>query len=102
MEAFHRSDEFLQSAKRKARAKGYNPALLSLAKTKTHKLTYQSPLGVRHFGRKGYGDHIYYSKFEPEIADQKRRVFQRSHSAISRIHNLDKFSPNELALNILW
>jgi hypothetical protein len=29
-------------------------------------------------------------------------VFRKSHSAISDKYDLDKYSPNELAINILW
>jgi hypothetical protein len=102
MNAFQTSEAYLASAKRRASANGYDPRALDLARDGTHKLVYQSPMGKVKFGRLGYGDHIYYSKFEPEIAEQKRNTFQKSHGAISRIHNLGKYSANELALNILW
>jgi hypothetical protein len=102
MDSYHRSQEFLQAAKRRAKQRGYDPSKLELAKNSTHKLTYHSPLGVRHFGRRGYGDFLYYSKFEPDIAQKKQNTFIKSHSAISQIHNLNKYSPNELALKILW
>jgi hypothetical protein len=102
MEAFHKSQEFLDLARQKAKKTGYNPKKLRLATNNKNKLTYESPLGLRHFGARGYGDFIYYSKFEPEIAEQKRRVFRASHGAITKEYMLDKFSPNELAMNILW
>lgn len=102
MEAFQRSQEYLQTAKAKAKAKGYNPDLLSLDTGPTYKLVYKDGTRTVRFGRKGYGDHIYYSKFEPEIAEQKRNTFRKSHGAISRIYGLGKFSPNEMALKILW
>ena len=102
MDKFHQSNEFLEAARKAAKKSGYNPNQLFLAKNGVHKLTYHSPLGLRHFGRLGYGDFLYYQKFEPQIADMKRRVFRKSHSAISTKYALDKYSPNELAINILW
>ena len=102
MQSYHKSDLFLRDAKRNAKARGYNPDLLELASDGVHKLTYNSPKGIRHFGRRGYGDFLYYSRYVPEIAAKKRLRFRASHKAISQIHNLDKYSPNELAINILW
>lgn len=102
MEAYHKSKQFLKDAKAKAVRTGYNPDLLKIATDDTHKLTYASPEGVRHFGRRGYGDYLYYKRYEPDIANVKRRTFRTSHKEISRIHGLGKYSPNELAINILW
>lgn len=102
MNSFHKSEEFLQKAKYRAKATGYDPNALSLATDGRHKLSYQSPLGKVNFGLRGYGDYIWYSNYEPEIAEQKRRVFTKSHGAMSRIYNLGKYSANELALKILW
>ena len=102
MEAFSKSEEFLQKAKARARATGYNPSLLTLAHDGVHKLTYQSPMGVRHFGRLGYGDFIYYKKYHPDIAEIKRHVFRTSHRAMTKLYGIGKFSANELAINILW
>ena len=102
MNAYHTSNQFLEDARKVALSRGYQPDRLTLANDGVHKLTYESPKGIRHFGRRGYGDYLYYSRYEPQIANRKRIVFRRSHGAISRIHQLDKYSPNELAINILW
>jgi len=102
MNAFHKSDIFLSKARAVAEERGYNPSKLELATNGVNKLTYQSPKGVKHFGRLGYGDYIWYSTVDPELAKKKRAVFRRSHSAISEKYDLDKYSPNELAINILW
>jgi hypothetical protein len=93
---------YLKEARESAKRTGYDPEKLEVAKDGVHKLTYQSPEGIRHFGRLGYGDFIIYSKTNPELARQKRRVFRASHGKISEIHKLGKYSPNELAINILW
>jgi hypothetical protein len=39
---------------------------------------------------------------ERGYASKKRKTFRESHEAISRIHKLDRYSANELAINILW
>ena len=102
MEDYHKSKLFLQDAKIVARRRGYNPDFLELSEDGQHKLLYRSPDGIKRFGRVGYGDYLYYKRFEPAIANQKRKVFRTSHKEISRIHKLGKYSPNELAINILW
>ena len=102
MNAYHQSHQFLEDARKVASHRGYDPSKLTLATDGIHKLTYDSPRGVKHFGRRGYGDFLYYSKYEPGIANRKRLVFRKSHGQISAIHHLDKYSPNELAINILW
>jgi len=102
MDTYHKSPLFLSDARKSASARGYDPEKLVLATDGVHKLTYDSPQGIRHFGRRKYGDFLYYSRFQPEIARVKRLRFRQSHKAISRMYNLDKYSPNELAINILW
>lgn len=102
MEAYHTSKQFLKDAKAKALKTGYNPDFLKLATDDTHKLTYLSPEGVKHFGRRGYGDYLYYKRYEPTIANVKRHTFRTSHKAMTRMYGLGKYSPNELAINILW
>ena len=99
---------YLAHAKMMATQHGYRPDLLSFAKDGDHKLKYQSPHGVRYFGKAGYGDYIIYlymeheRKVEKGYAQKKRKVFRDSHEKISELRHLDKFSPNELAINILW
>jgi hypothetical protein len=102
MEKYHKSKQFLQAARASAGATGYDPSKLFIATDDIHKLTYISPEGVKHFGRRGYGDFLYYKRFTPNLADFKRRIFRASHEQISKIHHLGKYSPNELAINILW
>ena len=103
MDDFFKSQKYLRLAKEQAMKSGYNPNKLSLATNGVHKLTYETPEGKKvNFGRLGYGDYLYYKSFQPDIADQKRTVFQKSHSAISKKYGLGKYSPNELALKINW
>jgi len=102
MEAYHKSNQFLKDARVVARRRGYNPDFLQLSNDGVHKLMYRSPAGLKRFGRMGYGDYLYYKRFHPEIANQKKHVFRTSHKEISKLHDLGKYSPNELAINILW
>ena len=102
MDKYHTSSLFLEDAKKAATRQGYDAGKLSLATDGVHKLSYQSPEGLKHFGALGYGDGLYYKRFEPHIAEKKRMVFRRSHRAISRLHGLGKYSSNELSLSILW
>jgi hypothetical protein len=102
MQAYHKSETFLTAARAAAEKRGYDPAKLELATNGVNKLTYHSPKGVKHFGRLGYGDFLWYSTYDKTLADKKKAVFRRSHAAISDKYDLDKYSPNELAINILW
>ena len=102
-------EEYLKRARAKAKSAGYDPDLLHLCTTGRNKLEYRDPnFGVIHFGAKGYGDHILWSELEKQgkvekgHAEMKRNVFQKSHGAMSKKHNLGKYTANELALKILW
>jgi hypothetical protein len=99
MDKFHTSSDFLRRARAAARRTGYDPAKLELSDDGEHKLVYNSPDGLKRFGRRGYGDFIYYSLFEPAIADIKRKSYRARAGAI---RDSGKFSPNQLALRILW
>ena len=71
-------------------------------------MIYDDEGNKRHFGAVGYGDFILWSKQEAigevkkGFAETKRRTFVRSHSKIRGDWRKDKFSPNNLALKILW
>jgi hypothetical protein len=103
MEPYHHSIEFLRDAMKNAAKNGYDPTKLSIAKDGIHKLVYETSDGkMVKFGRLGYGDYLFYKRYAPEIAEKKRKVFRRSHGAISIIHKLDKYSANELSIGVLW
>ena len=96
------------AVKLNAKKNKYDPKLIDYAMDDVHKLKYSSPDGVKYFGRVGYGDFLIYKlleglkKVEKGTADKKRNVFHKSHEAITKKNNLGVYSPNELALNILW
>lgn len=101
-------ESYLQVAKRVAKREGYDPKKLSYANNNNNKLVYDSPEGKKYFGKAGYGDYIIWlfkennDETKKGYADIKRNVFHKSHSKISDLYNLGKYSPNELALRILW
>jgi DNA adenine methylase len=102
-------DPYLTEVRRRAKANGYDPRAVSYAEDGKHKIAYTTPSGKKVlFGREGYGDHILWSMCERDgrvpkgTASQKRRVFHASHSAIQGKWREDKFSPNMLALKLLW
>lgn len=108
------TDNYLYNAKIKAKNAGYNPDKLFFAHDGIHKLEYHSREGNIKFGRVGYKDYIiykfiaYFEKNErkkkelEDNAEMYRNRFIKSHSAISKIHQLGNLSPNELSIKILW
>ena len=101
-------DKFLMTANRKARDAGLI-GKVSYANDGIHKLKITAPDGsVRRFGAEGYGDHIYWSQEEAEgrvpkgFADNKRRLYRARATKIKGDWSKDPYSPNSLAIAILW
>jgi hypothetical protein len=71
-------------------------------------LKYESPDGDISFGLSGYGDFLIYTYLEhinevPKgTADKKRNTFHKSHTKIKGDWKDNDYSPNNLALRILW
>lgn len=94
---------YLLTAQRAAKKAGYPYKLLGFADDGVHKLAIPNPDGrIVRFGRVGYGDYILWSNEDAEYAEQKKRTFHASHEAIKGNWKKDPFSPNSLALAILW
>jgi len=100
---------YLRAVRAKAKKAGYDPKSVKFAEDGTHKLEIQTPDGrTVKFGRVGYGDFLIWTHKEKRgeapkgIAKMKRKVFHLSHSAIKGDWKDDKFSPNNLALALLW
>jgi hypothetical protein len=94
---------YLDTAKAAAKKAGYDPRALEFSDNDTHKLMIHDNFGKAHrFGRVGYGDFHIWSKVDPPKAPKKRDTFRKSHEAIKGDWKKDKFSPNNLAINILW
>lgn len=102
-------EAYLRKAQAKAKKAGLPHKLLGFADDDQHKLAIPDKDGrMVKFGAVGYGDHILWSDAEARgevpkgYAAQKRRVFRKSHSAIKGDWKKDPFSPNSLALKVLW
>lgn len=100
---------YLRIARERAKDAGLPYKLLGFADDGEHKLAIPDGDGkMVKFGRVGYGDFILWSDAEAKgevpkgYADQKRRTFQKSHRAIKGDWKKDPFSPNNLALKVLW
>jgi hypothetical protein len=100
---------YLKEAQRRAKEAGLPYKLLGFADDGEHKLSIPNAEGqMRKFGAVGYGDHLIWKHLEDTkrvplgTADGHRNRFQKSHSKIKGDWKKDPFSPNNLALKILW
>lgn len=100
---------YLTEARRRAKNHKYPYKLLGFAKDGEHKLSIPNKDGrMVSFGKVGYGDNIIYSHLEKSgkvpkgTADAKKNTFQKSHTKIKGDWASKPFSPNNLALKILW
>jgi len=100
---------YLAEARRRAKEHHYPYKLLGFATDGEHKLVIPDKDGrLSAFGKVGYGDHIIYSHLEKAhkvpsgTADAKRNTFQKSHTKIKGDWASKPFSPNNLALRVLW
>ena len=100
---------YLKEAQRRAKKAGLPFKVLGFASDGIHKLAIPNADGkMIKFGRVGYGDHLIYTHLEKAqkvpmgTADAKRNTFHRSHEKIRGNWKSDPFSPNNLALKVLW
>jgi len=101
--------DYLKAVKNKAKKEGYDPSSVSYATDGKHKLQIRTPTGKTvRFGLLGYGDFIHWTYLEREgqvpkgYSKMKRQVFHASHEAMRGNWKSNPFSPNRLALAILW
>ena len=91
--------EYIKQAKKFAKAAGYKDwNTLKLADDGKHKLVLR---GVK-FGSITNNDYIIYKQHFPTIADVKRKQYLARATKIKGDWKKDKYSPNSLAINILW
>ena len=101
-------NEYLKKAKELAKKTGYNPNNLRFSHNGIHKLVYNHNNKLIRFGRVGYGDYIIWSIYERGglvpigYSNKKRRTFRKSHKEITKKFGLNKYTPNELAINVIW
>ena len=98
-----REDAFLREARRKAKAAGLNWQTLRPSVKAGKKLMITAPDGrVVHFGAKGMGDHIHYKLAGDPTADAHRKRYRARAMKIRGDWAKDKYSPNSLAIAVLW
>ena len=100
--------EYLNTARAFAYHSGhYEPDKLYFSTDDVHKLEYRLPTKTIKIGKSGYGDYIIYSHIERQserkgIAETKRKQYLARARKISGDWKSNKFSPNRLAMRILW
>jgi hypothetical protein len=100
---------YLRRIRAKAKQGGYDPKSITFSNDDIHKIMVARPDGkVSKAGRVGYGDFVLWTELEKRkvvpkgYATQKRKTFSVSHSALPGNWASDKYSPNNIALHLLW
>jgi len=99
---------YIKKAKELAKHNGYDPSKVQWCNTGKNKLMYESPDGLVHFGNPDYYDYIIYSwlesqgEVEPGTADERRRLYRGRATNIKGDWEKNKYSPNNMAINVLW
>jgi hypothetical protein len=94
---------YLRRVRAAAKKAGYDPRRLHLAKDGKHKLAMTTDDGrVVRFGAIKMRDFILWKHTEPSKADARRKNYLARASNIKGDWKNDKFSPNNLAIKILW
>lgn len=101
--------KYLKEAQAAAKSAGLPYKVLGFADDGEHKLAIPNADGkMIKFGRVGYNDFLLWRHLEASgkvprgEAAKHQNVFQKSHSAMKGNWRKDPFSPNNLALKILW
>lgn len=96
-------EAYLRLAKKKAAAKDLNAESLTFSSDGKHKLMIKDPEGgITHFGAIGYGDYILYTLSGDEAADAHRAAYRKRAENIKGKWRYDEYSPNSLAIHVLW
>ena len=101
-------DKYMKQVKHLAKGTGYDPSKVEMSMDEDHKCVYHSPDGDVYFGKVGYGDFIIYSWLEQQgeeeegFAEMKRNAYLKRATNIKGNWKDNKYSPNNLAINILW
>ena len=101
-------DWYLEAVKAKARHFGLSDDI-EYSTDKTHKFQIHTPEGyIRRFGLRGYNDFLLWSKEEADgkvpkgTANEHRKSYRRRALLIKGNWKADPYSPNNLAINLLW
>lgn len=100
--------EYLKVAKKHAEMYDINPKNLYFSDKPKYKLYYDNNGKYIYFGANLYGDFIIYlfleelGKVERYTARKKQQLYRKRATRIKGNWKNDKFSKNNLAINILW
>jgi hypothetical protein len=96
--------DYLRMAQRAAQRFGYPHKKIDWSDKPNKKLMIETPDGRKvYFGVVGYGDFLQYKLMgNSALADQKRRNYLARATKIKGDWRSDKYSPNNLAINVLW
>jgi hypothetical protein len=96
-------DVYLNHARRKAKSAGLRASLLGFSHDEKHKLTIPNEEGrLVSFGSAGMGDHILYSLLKDPKANQHRTSYLARATKIRGDWKKSPYSPNSLAIKVLW
>lgn len=95
--------DYLAEAKRKAKAEGLADNMLGFSDDAKHKLQIPNPDGkMIRFGATGLGDYILYTLSKNPKAEEHRKHYRQRATKIKGDWAKDPYSPNSLAINVLW
>lgn len=94
---------YLAAAKEKAKKKGLAYKHLGFSSDDKHKLQIPNAQGTLvRFGSVGQGDHILYTLSHDKSADEHRKRYLARATKIKGNWKSDEYSPNSLAIAVLW
>ena len=103
------SAKYLKVIRDAGQKAGYNPKDIALATDGEHKISVKTPEGaVRYAGKVGYGDYHIYTFLESKgdvpkgTATEKQKAYRARATKIKGDWKADKYSPNQLAVSLLW
>jgi site-specific DNA-cytosine methylase len=95
--------DYLAEAKKRAKEAGLAENLLGFSSDAKHKLQIPNPDGrVIRFGATGLGDYILYTLSKNPKAEEHRKHYLQRATKIKGDWAKDPYSPNSLAINVLW
>lgn len=96
-------EAYLKAAQACAKKQGLAWKHLGFSSDDTHKLQIPNAQGkVVRFGSVGLGDHILYTLSHDESADEHRKRYLARATKIKGDWKSDQYSPNSLAIHVLW
>lgn len=94
---------YLRKARAAAKRAGYDAAKLVFADDNKHKLMMARDDGAPvKFGAAGYGDFLLHSAKDKAAGEKARKAYLARAKRIKGDWAADKFSPNSLAISVLW